>query len=801
MHPKTGWTSRIKKSNTEKTPLLGQATSGGLKMACSSLVVCLIFWTALQFETQPVILAALENASNGVVYPVKSIQEFISSYSNWHESEQSRSRRSMRHIPVIDSHELSATISYAQGLVSKSERHETSISNAGVHVQQGTPAQGQFVDSFPETGALSLAKDALIVAKASQYFSNKHCLRLKIGPEECARQIAELSLSTTPLGRRCSAQYTNLFCSDQYKYRSFDGSCNHRMHPGWGRANTAYRRLIAADYDDGIFTPRGLTRGQEFPSARLLSTSLFYDEDRPDYTRTLAVVHWGQFIAHDLAFTGVSKMLNLDKTVSCCQESGATLSPRHIHSSCIPISVPKDDPFYSKHGQTCMNYVRSLNSMRADCHFGPAEQMNQATHLLDGSMLYGTSQEKAKALRQMSGGKMKTQIDMDGHEYLPVFTPDKKMERCQISRNSSTCYESGDTRVNSQPQLTLMHTLWLREHNRLAEQLSILNPHWNDETVYQEARRIVISQMQHITYSEWLPVILGRKYTSRRGLALLSTGYSNLYDEDVDPSISNAFGNAAMNFLDSMTEGVVGLYSEDRITNATFALKSHFYKPAVVQQDDNFDHLIRGLATQSSQKMDLKYSTAMTQYLFSDSMAFGMDALSLAIQRGRDHGLPGYNQYRKFCGLPEAHSFTDLEENIPKSIVQKLKSLYKSVDDIDLLVGGIAEKPADESLVGPTFRCVMGEQFIRTRIGDRFFYDNPSQPNSYREERLHQIRKASLARIFCDNSDNITMMQMNVFLRPSTTDNDLMPCSEEIIPKINLEAWREQHVKLNRHMS
>nr|XP_018900823.1 PREDICTED: peroxidase-like [Bemisia tabaci] len=131
--------------------------------------------------------------------------------------------------------------------------------------------------------------------------------------------------------------------------------------------------------------------------------------------------------------------------------------------------------------------------------------------------------------------------------------------------------------------------------------------------------------------------------------------------------------------------------------------------------------------------MDLKYSTAMTQYLFSDSMAFGMDALSLAIQRGRDHGLPGYNQYRKFCGLPEAHSFTDLEENIPKSIVQKLKSLYKSVDDIDLLVGGIAEKPADESLVGPTFRCVMGEQFIRTRIGDRFFYDNPSQPNSYRE--------------------------------------------------------------------
>nr|XP_018904217.1 PREDICTED: peroxidase mlt-7-like [Bemisia tabaci] len=79
--------------------------------------------------------------------------------------------------------------------------------------------------------------------------------------------------------------------------------------------------------------------------------------------------------------------------------------------------------------------------------------------------------------------------------------------------------------------------------------------------------------------------------------------------------------------------------------------------------------------------------------------------------------------------------------------------------------------------------------------------DGPAQNSFISEERLHQIRKSSLARIFCDNSDNITMMQRNVFLRPSTTDNDLMPCSEEIIPKMKLEAWREQHVKLNRHMS
>ena len=207
----------------------------------------------------------------------------------------------------------------------------------------------------------------------------------------------------------------------------------------------------------------------------------------------------------------------------------------------------------------------------------------------------------------------------------------------------------------------------------------------------------------------------------------------------------------------------------ERKTQQRVPLSDAFFNPELVYRPGKLDEFLVGLATQPSQNYDNIVTEEVTNHLFQGrNKSFGMDLVALNIQRGRDHGLAGYNEFRELCGLGRASRFSQMSDLIPAVIVERLQLIYQHVDDVDLFIGGLSESPVAGGLVGPTFQCLIGDQFKRTMIGDRHFYDSSASPGRFTEQQLAEIRNSNLARITCDNGDNIKLMQPLAFRRQAT---------------------------------
>ena len=211
--------------------------------------------------------------------------------------------------------------------------------------------------------------------------------------------------------------------------------------------------------------------------------------------------------------------------------------------------------------------MRALSAPSFDCKLGPRQQLNQVTHFLDGSAIYGSNQNTQNSLRTKSNskkGELKATAQ-SGSRDLPL------QETRNVCRTSSKCFKTGDVRSNQQPLLISLHTIWLREHNRIAKKLSTLNPNWNDEKVFQESRRIVIAELQHVTYTEFLPLIVGPDMMNDRDLneKPLNQYYTG-YDKEIKPHIRNGFMAAAYRFGHSMIRNDMKKSSGTTSTRHTF---------------------------------------------------------------------------------------------------------------------------------------------------------------------------------------------------------------------------------------
>lgn len=212
----------------------------------------------------------------------------------------------------------------------------------------------------------------------------------------------------------------------------------------------------------------------------------------------MLITAWSQIIGHDFSLADQT-LDDESKPLKCCEKDEFFFEK---HPACRTISIPKNDPFYKFFNQKCMSFSRILPALKPNCPLGPRSPVNIVSSYIDGNFIYGSDLEHAKRLRTMVGGRL-TSLPVYPELGLKDLLPMKKTNPDQLCERANSrqifCFDAGDRRVNEQVPLTVLHTVFMREHNRVADALAYYNSHWDDETIYQEARRIVIAEIQHIT--------------------------------------------------------------------------------------------------------------------------------------------------------------------------------------------------------------------------------------------------------------------------------------------------------------
>ena len=427
-------------------------------------------------------------------------------------------------------------------------------------------------------------------------------------------------------------------------------------------------RLAPANYSDGI---SGIREG---PDPRHISNTIFHQAGPIPNTYRLTDMFWlwGQFLDHDMSLT------------------------HHNEKNGFLFLEINDE-----HLSPGFNFTRS-DFHRETGYDTQREHINNITGFIDASMVYGSTKKEADSLRTFKKGRMKVKRRRHG-DMLPYD-------------RATRMFRAGDERVNEHLGLVAMHTLFVREHNRLCDIIRRRNA-WryaSDEDIYQLARKIVGAFVQHITYNEFLPLLLGDNALKE---------YKG-FDNTVNPAIANEFSTAAFRFGHTMLSSKLKLtgYMDIMVASSSIPLRDAFFQPQLVLRKPAIvDYLVHGLSESRAQHIDCKVVDAVRNFLFFKVRPGpGMDLVTLNIQRGRDHGMPTYNQMRKSMGLSEVSDWREVTSD--EELQKGLASLYPSPGDMDLWVACLAEDHAPGSSVGPLANAIFADQFTRLRDGDPYHY-------------------------------------------------------------------------------
>ena len=486
-------------------------------------------------------------------------------------------------------------------------------------------------------------------------------------------------------------------------FRTIDGSQNNLAQPELNAAGTDFTRVGLAHFADGVSTP---VSEPDAPNPREISNIVVAggpdpEDGNPDGLSDMMYV-WGQFLDHDL------DLMKQDPTKP------------------IDVIAPADDPNFP-------NATIPVSRVVTDPTTGtsaenPLTAINHITGWLDASQVYGSDAATAASLR-MADGHMKTSAGGN----LPIG-PDGM-------------FMAGDVRVAENPDLTAMHTLFVREHNLQVDQLHQQHPNWTGEQLYQNAKAIVTAEIANITYNEFLPHLLGPDAIA---------AYQG-YNPGVDPTITEQFAGAAYRFGHSIVSGGLEQINEFGVLTNDQALQNAFFETASqFATQGGADSLLRSIVAEQAPPLDSHIIDDLRNFLSDPPDAIDLAATN--IERGRDLGLGTLNQTREDLGLDPYTSFDEITSD-PETAANLATAFGGDVNKVDLWTGGLSENHADGALVGETFQKIIGDQFTALRDGDRLFFEN----QGFDAKTLKTIEGTTLSDIIVRNTA-VDHLQQDAFV-------------------------------------
>ncbi|MFI6642468.1 peroxidase family protein [Streptomyces sp. NPDC050504] len=508
-------------------------------------------------------------------------------------------------------------------------------------------------------------------------------------------------------------------------YRSVTGYGNNLKHPERGAAGSVFLRRARVGYADGVSAPAGADR----PSARVVSNIVCRQETDTLNAQRLTDLTWmwGQFLNHDF-----------------------NLIPAADPLETIGIPVPADDTAFPPGSQiplTRSAYDPSTGTGRRN----PRQQINNFTTYIDGNSVYGPDEGRAAALRAIRnlgpvaayGSALKTGAGVDG----PVLPLNTAGLFNQTVGPAAGYFLAGDERANTGYGLMSIHSLFVREHNRLAALIAAERPTASAEQVFQHARKWVGALIGTITFQEFIPAILGPN----------AIGPYTGYDPHVDPTMSAEFATFGFRFGHSMLSPDLLIVDNDGQLLQAVPHGQALLNIGIVNRY-GIGPVFKGFASQIMQEVDVSVIEAMRSIRLPGAPP--LDLVAVDIQRARDHGVPDYNQCRRAYGLPPRRTFAELTPN--PAVQAKLSAAYGDIRLLDPLIGGLAEPHIPGTAFGPLFTAVITEQLTRTRAGDRLWFENdpaltPAEVAAIKSTRMSDVIK---------RNTQITNIQEDVFHLP-----------------------------------